>query len=897
MLSEFMSGEVAQLILWAGIMPDAQREALTATLMRLEELPGSTDSYTDWKYLNFTDPEGAATGQGDDFDGDGFTNFHEFLYGLDPEDALDSSASSGLQVGTTATNTPELILPYRNDGSIEYQLSWSNDLANGFSTSGLFDSAYWTLTASSTTGEYTTATFHSVAEMNAEPVQFVRVSATPVTGPSREADPSANQILQPWVGRMPRLPQPYIMRDWAQMSRDYYSLVMDASTNLGGYATIVGIPPAAEDAADPIQTDFIESASGNAAWDAVYYNNKTFTEPAVLTREETTLDYNWGGGSPDPLVNVDQFSAEWTTTLTPEATREYTFFVHSDDGMKMSIDGVAVVDNLGGVYNSSFSVTLNAGQQYAVVVQLKEQSGNAKISVKWDYDPVGEGERVDMKMPTYLSSPAGDEAFTCISAVIGSELMGQDHRSIAGFDYIQSTKDWFREDQGLWHHGSNHNNDKYLSNIYGYFASLYGVVLADLYPNDPDFTVYAEQSVGNFLTISQAMGCPENPDFSNNGYHFGTMSILVPSGSTWYEGNVGAVAWNLMVGYELTGEQAYYDCAVAAMDWWVNNPERYEGTHLPGPVVAARLNAEYGAAIDIENIVATWFGDHPNADWGISSGWQADGVDCDGLDGAKMDLEKRRFYAFTMGSLQGPSWIMPMLRYDQRFARTLARYALNVANSARLLQGYSLDWDHQEHKDWKDVWDVDNLLFYEALGHTERSEEKKFSPYAKGDPVQYGWIHPPAVTRDVYLEKKTSDWPIGSGNTTGFSHGCDSIAMYMGNHVGFLGAIVEKTNVDGILRWDCLKTDWFNQGGYHTYLYWNPHYTEQIVTVPVGRTVDIYDSVTGAFIASSQSSDYSLTLAPNQVAVLVFTPAGGVLSTDGNKFMVDDVVVDYRKGL
>lgn len=897
MLSEFMTGEIAQLIVWSGYMDGAQRDALSATLMRLEALPGSTNAYTLWKYANFSNPEAALTGKLEDFDADGLSNFHEFIYGMDPEDPTDATPESGLQVRTTAGNVPEVSLSYRNDGSLQYQLGWTNDLTVGFTQSELLHSPHWRLVQSLNDGDYTTATYEGVADMGTESVQFVQVSAAPVPGPSKSADPSPKQLAQGWVGQMPRFPQPYIMRDWAQVARDYYTVVMDAATNLGGYATIVGIPPEPANIAKPIQSQFLETAAGNPGWDAVYYNNKTFTAPAVLIREEATLEYNWGAGSPDPLVNENQFSGVWTSTLTPELTRDYTFFVQSDDGMAMQIDGVALVDNLGGTYKGSFSILLNAGQEYVLQVQLKEQSGNAKISVKWDYDPSDVEPMVDMKMPTYLSSPPGDEAFTCMSAVIGAELMGQDLRDLAGFDYIESTKDWFREDQGLWHHGSNHNNDKYLSNIYGYFASLYGMLLADLYPEDPDFTAYAQQSARNFLTIAQEMGCPENPDFANNGFHFGTMTPILPGGSTWYEGNVGTVAWNLLVGYELTGQQEYYDCAVASMQWWLNNPERYEGTHMPGPVVAARLNAEYGAAIDIEKIVAIWFGDHPMADWKISSGWHEDGIDCDGLDAAALNLEKRRFYAFTMGSLQGPSWIMPTVRYDQRFARTLARYGLNAANSSRLLQGYSLDWNHQEHKDWKDAWDPDNLLFYEALGSNEPSEAKSFRPYAKGDPIQYGWIHPPAVTNDVYLEKKTSDWPIGSGNATGFSHGCDSLAMYMGNHVGFLGAIVEKTNVDGILRWDCLKTDWFKDAAYPTYLYWNPHYTEQIVTVPVDRTVDIYDSVRGAFIASSQSSDYSLTLAPNQVAVLVFTPAGGVRSTDGNKFMVDDVVVDYRKGL
>jgi hypothetical protein len=52
---------------------------------------------------------------------------------------------------------------------------------------------------------------------------------------------------------------------------------------------------------------------------------------------------------------------------------------------------------------------------------------------------------------------------------------------------------------------------------------------------------------------------------------------------------------------------------------------------------------------------------------------------------------------------------------DPRYARDIGRYALHAASSARLLQGFGLDGDHQDHKDWKDRWDPQCLLFYEAL--------------------------------------------------------------------------------------------------------------------------------------------------------------------------------------
>jgi hypothetical protein len=45
--------------------------------------------------------------------------------------------------------------------------------------------------------------------------------------------------------------------------------------------------------------------------------------------------------------------------------------------------------------------------------------------------------------------------------------------------------------------------------------------------------------------------------------------------------------------------------------------------------------------------------------------------------------------------LQAPAWLVPIVCYDCRYARDVGHYALHAAASARLLQGYGLDWDRQ----------------------------------------------------------------------------------------------------------------------------------------------------------------------------------------------------------
>lgn len=98
-------------------------------------------------------------------------------------------------------------------------------------------------------------------------------------------------------------------------------------------------------------------------WTAEYFNNMELAGAPVLTRQDAAINFNWGGGSPDPLVNPGQFSARWTK-IKNFAAGDYTFTVSSDDGVRVYVDDVLVVndwtDHALTTYNPT--VTLTEGQ-------------------------------------------------------------------------------------------------------------------------------------------------------------------------------------------------------------------------------------------------------------------------------------------------------------------------------------------------------------------------------------------------------------------------------------------------------------------------------------------------------------------------------------------------------
>jgi len=59
----------------------------------------------------------------------------------------------------------------------------------------------------------------------------------------------------------------------------------------------------------------IESfGEGTAGFDGTYYDNIDFTG-ASINRIDSSIDFNWGSGAPDPQIGPDTFSIVWNASL------------------------------------------------------------------------------------------------------------------------------------------------------------------------------------------------------------------------------------------------------------------------------------------------------------------------------------------------------------------------------------------------------------------------------------------------------------------------------------------------------------------------------------------------------------------------------------------------------
>lgn len=128
-----------------------------------------------------------------------------------------------------------------------------------------------------------------------------------------------------------------------------------------------------------------EKISGGATWRADYYNNRTLSGGSVLTRYDAAIDFDWGDGSPDSKVPVDNFSVRWSRTLGFEAGT-YRFYASCDDGVRIFVAGRLVVDawqNQKLPNTRSGDIALGAGQ-HTVVVEYYEEGGLASAHVWWN---------------------------------------------------------------------------------------------------------------------------------------------------------------------------------------------------------------------------------------------------------------------------------------------------------------------------------------------------------------------------------------------------------------------------------------------------------------------------------------------------------------------------------
>jgi hypothetical protein len=119
-------------------------------------------------------------------------------------------------------------------------------------------------------------------------------------------------------------------------------------------------------------------------WRAEFYNNPSLAGTPVLIRDDPQLDFEWYGGSPDPLVLPEQFSARWTRQFYFTAGA-YTFHIFHDDGARLFIDGDKVFEDwcAGCRQTDDIMRSLTQGP-HTLQLEMVEYSGWSSARLTWE---------------------------------------------------------------------------------------------------------------------------------------------------------------------------------------------------------------------------------------------------------------------------------------------------------------------------------------------------------------------------------------------------------------------------------------------------------------------------------------------------------------------------------
>jgi glucose/arabinose dehydrogenase len=157
-----------------------------------------------------------------------------------------------------------------------------------------------------------------------------------------------------------------------------------------------------------------------------YFNNLDFTG-TVVTRLDPTVDFNWGTGAPVAGIGADTFSVRWTGLVRAKVTGTHTFYTTSDDGVRLFVNNVQIINNWTdhASTENSGTIALTAGQFYNVRMEFYENGGQAVARLSWAAPGVAKEVIPRANLYSYALLVVG-------STTLGSGDMAVFNRLIAG---------------------------------------------------------------------------------------------------------------------------------------------------------------------------------------------------------------------------------------------------------------------------------------------------------------------------------------------------------------------------------------------------------------------------------------------------------------------------------
>lgn len=506
---------------------------------------------------------------------------------------------------------------------------------------------------------------------------------------------------------------------------------------------------------------------------------------------------------------------------------------------------------------------------------------NAKGSflplIWWDTNEVNFPTK-SFGLPSYVGSLGSlqkgthYEALPVMGSILGASLAGIDKSNYNGHDFVSMCKQFYNTANGVNLVMNGVNREPGSSFWYEIWPGMAFNMIVDQYPGNNDLSEIMKKNAEHWLTaINELAKGKEFPDFNYTSFDFKTTRAVY--NGRWREPDAAAgLAWLEFTAWKKFGDDKFLEASKSCMEFLQNRPKPegpfYEIMMPYGAYLAVRMNAEFGTGYD-ELKMLDWCFDGDNSDrdgWGVITGkWGK--YDVDGLVGQK----KEEQYAFAMNTFSHAAALLPIVKYNSACSRAIGKWILNLANASRLFYAD----EHPRNRQSSAIWDGDpqHVICYEGL-RKDLDHNNNFY---------------------IFKGVLADDGPYAIGDQVKQCSSFTDICLYGSAWVGMLAAIIDTTNVPGILKLDCNATDFFSSGKFPTFLLFNPHKERKNVQLNVGRIpVNIYDKVSKNYIAKNVTGNTSLRLESNDAMTLVLVPSNLRTSLKGRMLVANNEIIDFR---
>jgi hypothetical protein len=348
-----------------------------------------------------------------------------------------------------------------------------------------------------------------------------------------------------------------------------------------------------------------------------------------------------------------------------------------------------------------------------------DQQGDHLPLVSWS-----DQSHKTISIPSYVGGPDQPEAVNYLAAVVSGSLVGLDMRSFRGQDWVSIATEFYNPDEGVYTNAPHGKTGK--SFWYDIFPNVLFYQVNALYPNDPARDEQARSVATKWHDACEALGAksdpPALPDFNHGGVRIKSMR---PLENGWTEPDAAAgIGWIEYMAWLQFNDPQF----LTAADWCIRSLDQRPADQSPlyevllpyGALAAARMNAELGRNYDVAKLVNQSFDaralHQARPGWGvISDRWK--GLDAFGLVGSITDGDG---YAFAMNTYEWAGALVPLARYDTRYAHDIGKWILNLANASRLFYPDAHDPQHQSSYAWSAAHDAKSTIAYEGIRKWKR---------------------------------------------------------------------------------------------------------------------------------------------------------------------------------